>query len=149
MLPARPVPVLSAVTIPPLEIWTVSAEFNTISPPLPAPSVLVVIALPAPEVGECPETEIVSAAVIFTVPALPGPMEKPPLISSIPLRLRIEAPSFKKSEFTFATMAPAFPSQPVDASILVSAFMVSTGVFIVIVPASPGVRSVTLVSAAV
>ena len=45
----------------------------------------------------------------------------------MPLVLRIAAPSFKNNEPTLATTAPALPFQPVDVSILVSAFIVSKG----------------------
>ena len=46
----------------------------------------------------------------------------------MPLLLRIAAPSFKNKDPTFARTAPALPSQPVDVSILVSAFIVNKGV---------------------
>src|SRR5258705_10943647 len=100
MLPARPVPVLSVVTVPPLEIWTVSAEFKAISPPLPATRVVVDMELPTPGVGDRPETEIVlgPVAVIVTLPALPAPTLCWPVRSTMPLLLRIAAPSVRNKE---------------------------------------------------
>ena len=107
--------------------------------------VVVDMELPAPVVGDRPETEIVlgPVAVIVTLPALPAPTLCWPVRSTMPLLLRIPAPSFKNKEPTFARTAPALPSQPVDVSILVSAFIVNKGVVIEILPASPGVKSVT------
>src|SRR4029453_9542650 len=116
MFPARPAPPrLSALTNPPFTMLTDLPALKDTLPPLPTPCVVVDMELPAPVVGDRPETEIVSVAVKVTVPALPEPSSNWPVSGSgKPLRLRISAPLCTVNEPTFPKTSPAFPSQPVD-----------------------------------
>src|SRR5437016_5575907 len=138
MLPARPlpencwpprVPPLSALTLPPFCMLTNFPEINEILPPSPLPNVFVDTALFDPVIN------MESAAVKVTPPPLPKPTEDCPLATATPpLWLRICAPSCRVKLPTFPAIWPAFPSQRVEESILVPAFMTNDGAVTEICP---------------
>src|SRR6266498_2216056 len=104
-------------------------------PALPLPNVVVDTALP--------EMDITSLAVTFMSPALPEPTAGCPVAKlTRPLVLLMDAPSFRKSEPTFALIWPALPAQPVELSISAPALAVNTGAVIDTVPPVPCVGSV-------
>ncbi len=93
-----------------------------------------------------PVINMESAAVKVTLPPLPVPTEGCPVATATPpLWLRICAPSFRVKLPTFPAIWPASPSQRVEESILVPAFMTNDGVVTEICPPLPGVRSATAV----
>src|SRR4030095_5996444 len=123
------VPPLSALTLPPFCMLTNFPAIKEILPPSPFPNVFVDTALFDPVIN------MESVAVKFTLPPLPKPTEGCPLATAtLPLWLRICAPSCRVKLPTFPTIWPALPSQRVEESILVPAFMTTDGVVTDICP---------------
>ena len=108
-------------------------------PALPFPNVFVDTALFAPVIN------MESSAVKFTLPPLPKPTEGCPLTTATPpLWLRICAPSLE-SNCQRSRLFDRLPSQRVEESILVPAFMTNDGVATEICPPLPGLSSATAV----
>ncbi len=112
-VPALPEPWLTARTWPPLITATWAAE-TSMAPPLPAPKVLVLIALSAPSTV----ITLLSPPLRLTVPALPVPTKNSPAIKIQHTTSAADlAPPATVSECCFHSRRYlAFPSHPVEES---------------------------------
>src|SRR5215813_9351938 len=118
-------------------------------PALPSPNVFVDTALFDPVIKiESSAVKVTLPPIQRLLPQLPKPTEGCPLDTATPpLWLRICAPSLSVKLPTFPVIWPALPSQSVEESIRVPAFMTNDGVLCTeICPPLPGVRSVTAVT---
>ena len=149
-VPTPTVPPLSPATRPPLRTETWLPAFSVTSPPWPPPKVLVDTTL------SCPETVIVSAAVIDTLPLSPLPtvgappstpplseVTLPPLPTLIWLALRVTSPPAPSPWVVVETELPA-PDTLIALVAVIDTLPLAPLPTVGVAPISPPLSEVTL-----